>query len=80
MVRVGPPLRLDLYSKVSQEVFNMADVDGSGKINFNEFVAAIFSQQVDAEAKERALTAAFNDLAGGGSGHPAGGGRRGIGN
>jgi calcium-dependent protein kinase len=51
------------------DVFNMADVDGSGKINFNEFVAAIFSQQVDAEAKERALTAAFNDLAGGGSGH-----------
>ena len=51
------------------EVFNNADVDGSGKINFNEFVAVIFSQQVDSDVKGRALTSAFNDLAVGGSGH-----------
>ena len=50
------------------EVFNAADVDGSGKVDFNEFVAAIFSQRVDRETKERALVAAFNDLAGGGAG------------
>ena len=49
------------------KVFKTADVDGSGKIDFNEFVAVIFSQKVDRETKEKALFSAFNDLAGGGS-------------
>merc|ERR1712183_637771 len=56
---------MDTGGRTMDELFDLADVDSSGKIDFNEFIAIMFDpSKIGREEKELALQSAFLDLTG----------------